>query len=333
MAGAKHEKGFFIGLNMQNPPRPAMQMWYVRNADKDSVFEHTVCGYEFTVDRRKDSFGIAEGYSEFLNFRMAFIPEKGHYWVSRDFSGQELRILANIAQEPTLIKTFLENGDPHKATAIALWGEENYSKEKRKAAKAINFGLIYGKTAQSFAEDFGVSTEEAQKYVDNYFDKLPNVKRFLNSCVREAAQTKMISNLYGRKRRLHRYIDQWGNLESRGKRISYNFPIQSMGAEVTKIALIKLYNNLIADERYKDKIYFRNTIHDEINTSIEFSIIEEAAKKLGDLMVHVIPNTQVPIIAGLEIGHSMGLTWKFEQNPETLKLVPVYEPLEESDTK
>jgi DNA polymerase-1 len=217
----------------------------------------------------------------------------------------------------------MEDGDPHEATAITLGGKENYSKEKRKAAKAINFGLIYGKSAKSFAYDLNVSEEEAQKYVDDYFNKLPNVKRFLNSCVREATQTKMISNIYGRKRRLHKYIDRWGNLEGRGKRICYNFPIQSMGAEVTKMALIKVYYGIICNKDYEGKVYFRNTIHDEINTSVDFSVIEDVVKKLGDLMTHNIPNTPVPIITGLEIGHSMGLTWKFKQDPITLKLTPI----------
>lgn len=326
-----YSKSFFIELNMQNPPRPTFREWYVRKADSNSIPEYTIEGWEFTLDQKEDSIGKAEGSDPELNFRRAFLPEEGHYWVSRDFSGQELRILANLANEPVWIKTFLEGGDPHKATAIALWGEENYSKVKRKEAKAINFGLVYGKGAEGLADELGITVEEAQDYIDTFFKKLPKIKKYLDGCVRQATQNREISNIYGRKRRMHTQISSWGKLLGKGKRRSYNFPVQSMGAEVIKLALIKLYDGLISAEKYKGLVYFINTIHDEANFSIRFDVVKEVVKLAGDLMVHLMPGYPVPIITGLEIGHSMGLTWKFDQDPETLELTPVYESLDEEE--
>ena len=325
----EYKKSFFIEMNMQNPPKPSSMNWYVRKADEHSIAEYTVYGYEFTVDQREDTFGITEGFSPDLNFRKAFLPEEGHYWLSRDFSGQELRIMANLSREQTWIKAFLDNDDIHKATAVAIWGEENYNKEMRRAAKAINFGLLYGTGAASLSEQLNVSKEEAQSYIDTFFKKLPNIKNFMTRCETEAKNTQTISNIYGRKRRMKSYINGYGELLNSGKRKSYNFPIQSMGAEITKLALIKIYNKLINNNKYKGFVYFMNTIHDEINLSVHKDYIKEAAYDMGLLMMHTMPNMPVPIITGLEIGHNMGLTWKFKQDEKTLELIPEYAPLEE----
>lgn len=323
----EYKKLFFIEMNMQNPPKPTSMNWFVRKADEQSIAEYTVCGYEFTIDQREDSFGITEGFSPDLNFRKAFLPEEGHYWLSRDFSGQELRIMANLSREKTWINAFLNNDDIHKATAVAIWGEENYNKEMRRAAKAINFGLLYGTGANSLSEQLNVTKEEAQSYIDTFFKKLPSIKNFMVRCETEAKNTQVISNIYGRKRRMKSYIDGYGQLMNSGKRKSYNFPIQSMGAEITKLALIKIYNDIINNEEYKGLVYFMNTIHDEINLSVDKNHIENIAFKMGELMEHHMGEMPVPIITGLEIGHNMGLTWKFKQNLETLELTPEYSEL------
>jgi len=331
MAKKKYEKSFFIDMNMQNPPRPGSRMWYIRKADSKSNPKHTVLGYEYTLDRREDSFGEAEGSSPELNFRMAFLPEEDHYWVSRDFAGQELRIMANLSGEEAWVNAFLTGGDPHKATAVLIWGEENYNSDYRKKAKAINFGMIYGMGAPSLAEDLKVSQEEAQSYIDLFFEKLPSVARFLNRSAMIALEEKEITNLYGRKRRVHNYITPYGNLSGFGKRISYNTPVQSVGAEITKLALIKIYNGILNNPEFKDNVFFMNTIHDEINLSVtkEPEMLKKVVKRMGDLMLHKMPNGPVPIISELDIGNCMGLVWPFEQDEETLELKPVYYPIKE----
>jgi len=330
----EYKKSFFIEMNMQNPPKPSSMNWYVRKADANSFPEYTVCGYEFTEKQMPDSLGIAEGFSPKLNFRRAFLPEEGHYWVSRDFSGQELRIMAILSEEETWIKAFNNDEDIHKATAVTIWGEENYTKDMRRAAKAINFGLLYGTGPDSLAKQIDVTVKKAQEYIDTFFQKLPKIKTFMEKCENEALKNEEIENMYGRKRRLKSYI--YSNrmnenvLMNSGKRKSYNFPIQSMGAEVTKLALINVYNSLINLPEYKGKVYFMNTIHDEINVSVQKDIVNEVVKIMGDLMNHQPADQPVAIITGLEIGNSMGLTWKFKQDPETLELTPEYEPIENS---
>ena len=318
-----YTKSFFIELNVQNAPKPKARIWYVRKADANSIPDHTVVGYEFTMEKQEDSLGEVEGFDPSLNFRMAFLPEEGHYWVSRDFSGQELRIMANISGEPAWINAFLNGEDLHRATAIAIWNDPG----KRKAAKAINFGLLYGKTATGLAADLGITKEEAQSYIDKFFEKLPKIKEYIDRAIRNAENTKDTVNFYGRRRRMASFFNAYGKMTGLGKRRVSNFPVQSIGADITKLALIKLYDKLLTNPKYEGKVYFMNTIHDEINLSVHKSVINEVAYIQGKLMEHIMPGKPVPIITELEIGNSMGLGWKFNQDEKTLELTPKYSKL------
>jgi hypothetical protein len=322
---------FFGAINIQQVPKPHSKTYYVRKADEFSLPEYTVVGYEFTDVVVEDSIGTIVGFDSDKNFRRVFLPEEGHYWVSRDFSGQELRILANLANEPTWINAFLNNEDIHRATAITVWGEENFTPEKRKAAKTLNFGLIYGIAAPTLSKQLKVSVEEAQSYIDAFFKGLPAIGQTLERFALYAQEHKEITNIYGRKRRMSNFINPYGKITNAGKRRSYNFPIQSLGAEITKLALIKIYYRILNNEKYKGKAFFMNTIHDEINLSVDSSCLKEVVFEMGKCMFHMLPNKPVPIISGLEIGTSMGLLWEFKQDEETLELTPDYSPIPEAE--
>lgn len=315
-------KQFFGDINVQQVPKPTPQIYYVRKADETSNPEYTVVGYEFTFDERPDSIGKSEGFSPHLNFRKAFLPEPGHYWVSRDFSGQELRILANLSGEPAWVDAFLNGRDIHQTTAETIWGAENYSKEKRRAAKTLNFGLVYGISAPALSRQLDISEDEAQSYIDSFFKSLPLIDETLNRFALEAQENREIRNMYGRKRRMENFITGYGKITNAGRRRSYNFPIQSMGAEITKLALVKIWHQLINNDNYKGDVVFMSTIHDEINLSVKKERVNEVVDIMGKAMLHKMPGKPVPIVTGLEIGHSMGLTWKFEQDPDTLELTP-----------
>lgn len=317
-------KDFFGKINIQNPPKPRPQEYYVRLKDETSNPEYTVLNWEFTVDKREDSFGIAEGSSPKFNFRKAFLPEEGHYWVSRDFAGQELRIVANLANEGNWIKAFLEGRDIHQATADAVWGDDSHKPGYRNAAKTLNFALLYGMSAESLSNKLDVSVDEAKDYTKSWFKGLSNIQKVMNRWSALALRNGEISNMYGRKRRTKQYINKFGKLTPRGHRATHNFPVQSMGAEIVKLAIIKIYNTILTNEKYKNKVLFMNTIHDEINFSIDPSCLNEAVKEIGDAMLHIMPNMPVPIITELDIGNNMGMLWKFEQDEKTLELKPIY---------
>jgi len=320
-------KNFSAKINIQNPPKAKPKEYYIRLKDESSDPRFTVLDWEYTFDKREDSFGTAEGKDPKLNFRRAFIPEAGHLWVSCDFAGQELKIVANLSGEKRWIDAFRHGEDIHKATAEAIWGKENYKPELRKAAKTINFAVLYGTGAKSLGESLGVTEKEAQGYIDSFFIGLPNIKKLFNRMQMLAERNGEVTNLYGRKRRLKQYINRWGKITPAGKRRSVNFPVQSMGAEIVKIALIKIYDNILTNEKYKDKVLFMSTIHDEINFSVDPKYIEEAVSEISKNMNHTIPGRPIPVETDIEIGTSMGLLWGFTQDKETLKLTPQYTPI------
>lgn len=334
MSKNKYDKSFFIAMNMQNPPRPDGTDYYIRYKDENSVPEYTVLNYEYTKDLRPDSFGVAEGASPINNFRKAFLPEDNHYIVSRDFSGQELRILANLSGEQSWIDTFLSGGDIHRRTAETVWGKENYTPDMRKKAKAINFGLVYGIGAPGLSSDLGVSEKEAQSYIDTFFNKHPNIHRYLQRQARVAGQNDTLANHYGRHRRFHIYKGRYGGISPAGERRAFNFPIQSMGADITKLGILNVYYNIIKNPKFEGKALWMSTIHDEINLSVHKDILEEVVFEMGRVMTHIIqPNYPVPVTTGLEIGNNMGMLFEFEQDSETKELKPVYDKLEETDRK
>jgi len=320
---------YFIKMNMQNAPKAAVEKYYIRKADATSKPRFTVMGYEFTLNKRPDSFGTTEGPSPVNNFRNAYLAPKGHIVISRDFSGQELRIIANLSLEPTWVNTFLSGGDLHKQTAIDLYGEENYSSEKRSQVKSINFGLAYGMTEFTLAERLGLSVDEAKEQIDQYYRNYPRVHKMFEDFARDADKQRYVSNFYGRRRKFNswRQRDQFGNLTNEGRRQSYNFPIQSLGADITITGLIKVIRGIILDDYYKQYTTWLGTVHDEINITCQEDKVLEVAKLMGDLMEHKLGNLPVPIISGLALGNSWGLIWDFEIKDNGL--VPIYDELEE----
>lgn len=332
MLKKKKHKDYFIKMNMQNAPNAETITYYIRKADgteKDYMF--VVEGYEFTEDLRKDSFGKTEGKSPKFNFRRAYLPPEGHYIISRDFSGQEVRIIANLSGEETWVDTYLNDGDIHTTTAIKLFGEENFTKELRNITKAITFGLAYGMTEVTLSERINSTVEVAKEYIENYYKTHPRIKKMLDNYALLADKNNEVVNFYGRKRRFTKYRYSTGYLSQAGVRRAYNFPIQSLGADITITALIRVIYGILLNPEYKDSTTWLSTVHDEINITAEFSKVKEVTKLFGDLMYHELPNLPVPIVSGLDLGHSWGLMWEFEQDSKTLELTPVYETLSESE--
>ena len=140
-SGGDKKNSYFAKMNFQSTPKASSEMWYVHEAEeKHSDDEDVIMGYRFSLEDKSDR--VAEGFEKDMNIRRAFLPEDDdYYWVSIDFSSQELRIPTNLSKEPVWLEAFKsEEGDPHKATAIKLYGEENYNRDKRKKAKGLNFG-------------------------------------------------------------------------------------------------------------------------------------------------------------------------------------------------
>jgi len=193
-------------------------------------------------------------------FRRAFIPDEGHVLLAADYSQVELRVLAHLSEDPTLIETFLSDRDIHEETARLVFGEAA-GEEARRRAKIINFSIIYGASAFSLARELGTSSGEAQKFIDRYFAERPKVREYLDRVVEEARERGYSETIFGRQRQVPELRAPDRNLQQAGRRIALNNPIQGSAADIIKIAMLRA-----ADAIDKKKLRTRMIlqVHDEL---------------------------------------------------------------------
>lgn len=223
--------------------------------------------------------------------RKVFKPEKDYIFVDADYSQIELRVLAHLSQDEYLIQAFNEGQDIHKITASKVFNKslDDVTSFERSAAKAINFGLIYGKQAFSLAQDLGITKAKAEEYINDYFDKYPKIKDFLDNIVESTKETGYTKTMFNRIR----YVPEINssNFVQRGvgQRIAMNTPIQGTAADIIKVAMVKVYNRIKKEnlksrlilqvhdelliEAYKDeKDIIKEILKDEMENAISFSV-------------------------------------------------------------
>ncbi len=193
-------------------------------------------------------------------FRRAFIPDKGHILLAADYSQVELRVLAHLSQDPTLIETFLADRDIHEETARLVFGEAA-GEDARRRAKIINFSIIYGTSAFSLARELGTSSAEAQKFIDRYFAERPKVREYLDRVVEEARERGYSETIFGRQRQVPELRAPDRNLQQAGRRIALNNPIQGSAADIIKVAMLRAAGEI---ERRKLRTRMILQVHDEL---------------------------------------------------------------------
>jgi DNA polymerase I-like protein with 3'-5' exonuclease and polymerase domains len=219
-------------------------------------------------------------------FRSAFVAPKGRKMITSDYSGCELRIIAELSQDPVFLKTFREGGDLHAIVASAMFNKpvsKNENPELRKQAKFINFGLAYGMGSQGLAALVGCSEKEAEKLLNQYFKTYPKIKKFLDNSAKKALKEGYSETVGGRKR--YYDISQANNNpreRSAIERKAKNAPIQGTNADMTKLALVYIREEF--KKRGLDAMLV-NTVHDEIVVECAEEIAEEIAKLVHDCMV------------------------------------------------
>jgi len=193
-------------------------------------------------------------------FRSCFVAEEGNVLVIADYSQIELRILAEVSDDPTFVEAFQKGEDLHRVTAASMYGvaKEEVTKEQRSAAKRINFGLMYGRGAKSLSAQLGTDEEKARTLIDEYFANYPRVQRYLQNTANEAMRTRTLRTLSGRIRKF-KDTSGLGSAE-RGalRREAMNFPIQGASADIAKLAL-----GYIREELKDLDARLINCIHDE----------------------------------------------------------------------
>ncbi|MBM3311943.1 MAG: DNA polymerase I [Candidatus Aminicenantes bacterium] len=173
-------------------------------------------------------------------FRRAFIPEKGHGLLCADYSQVELRVLAHLSEDPSLIEIFNKGQDIHAETAARVFGDAAalFPDEHRRRAKIINFSMIYGASAFSLAKELGTSNREAQDFIDRYHARFPRVKAYLDRTVEETKSRGYAETMFGRKRQVPELRQADKATQQAGRRIALNTPIQGSAADIMKKAMI-----------------------------------------------------------------------------------------------
>ena len=234
--------------------------------------------------------------------RKMFIPKPGYVLVDADYSQIELRVLAHIAGDETMQEAFRSGMDIHTVTASQVFGvaPEAVTSLQRRNAKAVNFGIVYGISEFSLAEDIGVSRYEAKAYIDNYLANYHGVRTYMKDVVAKARESGFTQTLYGRKRYIPELTSSNFNIRQGAERIALNTPIQGTAADLIKLAMIRVYDAL--EKNYPDaKLLLQ--VHDELIVECPEELASQVAELISKEMEQVAA-LHVPLVAEAKWGSS-----------------------------
>ena len=234
--------------------------------------------------------------------RKMFVAAEGNVLVDADYSQIELRLLAHIANDPVMLAAFEQGEDIHTVTASQVFGVpvEEVSSMHRSRAKAVNFGIVYGISPFSLANDIGVLPKEAKAYIDSYLEKYSGVRKYMTDIVKSATQLGYVSTLFGRRRYLPELKASNFNMRSFGERVALNMPIQGTAADIMKIAMINVSHRLVS-EGLSAKLILQ--VHDELIAECP----ECEAEAVGLILREEMENAallSVPLVAETRVGKS-----------------------------
>ena len=234
--------------------------------------------------------------------RRMFVASPGMTLVDADYSQIELRLLAHISGDKTMQEAFLSGEDFHSVTASQVFDTplDEVTPTLRSRAKAVNFGIVYGISAFSLAQDIGVLPNEAKAYMEAYLSKYHGVRDYMKSIVEKARRDGYVSTLYGRRRALPELKSSNFNMRQFGERVALNMPIQGTAADIIKLAMVAVYRRL-KEENLQAKLILQ--VHDELIVECPESEAEHVCEILSWEMAHTA-ELAVPLLADAHIGHS-----------------------------
>ncbi len=234
--------------------------------------------------------------------RKVFIPEDGYVFLDADYSQIELRVMAHMADDENLINAFKNGLDIHTMTASQVLGIpfDEVTSEQRRQAKAVNFGIIYGIGAFSLSQDLGITRKEAEIYIENYFARYPNVKKYLDKTVEQAKEDGYVSTIFGRRRSMPELSSSNFNTRSFGERVAMNMPIQGTAADIIKIAMIKV-SNALKERNLKSRLILQ--VHDELLIETYESEKEEVSVILKENMENAV-SLKVPMVSDVKCANN-----------------------------
>lgn len=235
--------------------------------------------------------------------RKAFIASEGNFLVGADYSQIELRVLAHMAQDPVMIEAFRKGEDIHARTAAEVAGckIEDVTNEMRSAAKAVNFGIVYGISDFGLARQLGITRKEASEYIQKYLDKYEGIRKYMHDIVEDGKKNGYVTTLFGRRRNLPELKSSNYNTRSFGERAAMNAPIQGTAADIIKLAMIHV-DELLEKEGFQAKLILQ--IHDELIIDTPQAEVEQV-KSLVDQCMESVIELKVPLVADVK----SGLSW------------------------
>jgi DNA polymerase-1 len=241
--------------------------------------------------------------SEGRRIRQAFIAAEGYSLVAADYSQIELRIMAHLSSDASLLKAFAEDRDIHQATAAEVLGipAGEVSADQRRSAKAVNFGLIYGMSAFGLARQLGISRGDAQRYVDLYFERYPGVKRYMDETRAQARELGYVETVFGRRLYLPEIRSRNAALRQYAERSAINAPMQGTAADIIKRAMIEV-DAWLEESHARARLIMQ--VHDELVLEVADDAVEITAARLRE---HMMAAAELAVPLRVDVG--IGPNW------------------------
>ena len=245
--------------------------------------------------------------------RKAFVAQKGFVLASFDYSQIELRVAAHLSGDAKMIEAFRKGTDIHALTASEIYHVplDQVTPPLRRAAKTLNFGVLYGMGASAFAEGAGMSREDAKKFIDEYFRDFSGVRDYIERTKARVREHGFVETLFGRRRFVPEIMSSNPRIRSEAERMAVNMPIQgSATGDIVKLAMIGV-DNLIKKERLADDARMLLQVHDELVFEIKKERVPEVAAKIKNIMEHAA-DLSVPLVVDVKAGPNWGEQKPFE---------------------
>lgn len=232
--------------------------------------------------------------------RKAFIPDDDSIILSSDYSQVELRIFSSLSDASNLIEAFKNNQDIHAKTASDIFHVpiEDVTKDMRRTAKAVNFGILYGISSFGLSEDLGIDIKTAKDFIDNYLETYPGIKEYMDKEKQDAYKNGYVKTLMNRKRVIEELQNKNYMVRSAGERIALNTPIQGTAADILKKAMVEIYDEF-KKQGLKSKMLIQ--VHDEL----VFNVLNDEAETVKEIVKDIMENTyklDVPLVVDIETG-------------------------------
>lgn len=309
LASGSDKGNYFLNINYQNLMNPEVQFYRAKLSNEES----NILGWEFSPEREGAEGVLVEGLKLGSVREAITVPDKKDwYFVTMDYSSEELKIAAIASRDPVYLEAFKKGKDVHKQTAIEMFGELNYNKEKRKLAKIANFGLLYGGSSSTLMRHSGLSESLSKEIYQKFWGTLGILKRWKGTEISKTYKRGGVCySMLGRPRRVRYWMTAMGG-KGYGERTVISHIVQGTAADVMRIVLVRLYNEVFRKKEYSNEVRFIGCVHDEIHYAVRKDVVEKWVGKLIKLMEFKLPEWPFPLDVGeIGVGYSYGNYFPF----------------------